>query len=124
MASVTGRPSRALHIVIRIERSPPICAGGRHFVWTPNARSDHPLSRQREVIITNFRKVPLLPEAAVDKRYLIFGKFRSIVRSQVGDDRIGIHARVTDNVRHWRFLPTLIDCRVALLAGWRANVVR
>src|SRR6202043_3700601 len=85
---------------------------------------DFPLHRQREIVVAHFREVPLLPDAPVNESNLIFGEFVYVVRSEVRNDHIEMLSRIADNVSHWRFLPMLINLRVALFASSRPDVVR
>src|ERR1700722_14943540 len=124
VAPVAERPRWTVHVVEWIEGSPPVPSGLRHLVLAPFLIDDFPLHRQREIVVADLREVSLFPDAPVDESNLIFGELVHVVRCEVRNDCIGMLARVADNVRHRRFLPTLIDFRVALFTSLRPDVVR
>ncbi len=84
---------------------------------------DVPLGGLREIVVANFREVALLPKAAIDERDVVFCEFGELVGGEVGDDRVGMFARVADYVGHGSFFPVGVDFGVALFAFLRADVV-
>src|SRR5215469_12349678 len=74
VAPVAERARWPLHVVGRIEGSPPVASARRYLVFTPFLVYDFPLDGQREIVIADFREVPLLPEAPVNESNLIFGE--------------------------------------------------
>src|SRR4030081_3931792 len=70
VATVARGAGGTLHVVWRIERFPPIRSFG-HKVGTPDVVGHVPLRRLRKVVIADLGEVALLPEAAVDQRYLV-----------------------------------------------------
>ena len=83
-----------------------------------------PLRWFREVIVPLLREVPLLPQAAVDRRDIIPREPRDGVSREIGNDGIGVFAGVTHDICHWRLPPVFVNLRVALLAGLRTDIVR
>ena len=79
MAAVAQRASRAVHIVQRIECSPPIASGRRHLVLAPLLVYDFPLDGQRKVVIAHLREETLFPNTAVNERNLVLGKLENVV---------------------------------------------
>src|SRR5215467_7731661 len=66
VASVAGWARRALYVVGRVERLPPI--GSRlDEIWQPFLVGDVPLRAFGEIIVADFFEVALLPDAAVDE---------------------------------------------------------
>ena len=122
MAPIAGRPRRALHVVGKIVGRPPIRSGVRDMVLQPLLVADISLHRQRIVIVADLREVPLLPFAAIEEGHLNDGEPESIVRLQIWNDSVRIEPGIADNVRHRRFLPTLVDVCMAFLAGFGANI--
>jgi len=70
MATIARGSSWPFQVVGRIERFPPV-GSFRNEIRTPYVIDDVPLSRLGEIVITDFREVALLPNAAVDEGYLI-----------------------------------------------------
>src|SRR5258708_39728751 len=67
VAAVACRTRGPLHIVWRIKRRPPvgpIC----HEIRPPNMVRDIPLRWLRKIVVSPFREVTLLPNAAVNQR--------------------------------------------------------
>src|SRR4029077_3349366 len=123
MAAVTRAPCGALHIVRRIERSPPI----RSFtneILAPRMIPDFPLSGQWEIVVSDSREVSLLPEAPVNECDLLAGEFRDGVGGEVGDNGFGMFAWITNDVRHRSVFPAVVNVCVASRAGTRADVMR
>lgn len=124
MATVAGRAGRTVHVVGRVERRPPICAGDGNVVRPPSLVLDVPLSRKRIVVVAHFGEIPLFPFAAINEGDLLPRKFGNRVGVEIRNDRVGVLSRVADDIRHRRLLPTFVDVGMALLAGLRARVVR
>ncbi len=66
MAAVAGCARRALEIVGRIERRPPVRAVGDE-IGPPHVVHNVPLRGLRIVIVAHFREVALLPDASVNQ---------------------------------------------------------
>src|ERR1700676_1179968 len=64
MASIAGGSGRALHVVFGIILGPPVCPR-LNIVGAPDFMGHVPLGWQREVIVADSLKVPLLPFAPV-----------------------------------------------------------
>src|SRR6516164_7741296 len=124
VAAVAKRAGWAMHVVWWIESSPPVASAGRNLIFAPFVIEYFPLHRQREVVVANFRKVSLFPNAAVNERNLVSRKLVDVISRQIGNDRVGMLARIADDVRHRRFSPRLVKLRVALFTRWRADVMR
>ena len=73
MAAVAERSSRALEIVRRIKRCPPVGVVG-YEISSPHFVRDVPLRRLRKIIVADFREIPLLPPAAIDEGDIVFRK--------------------------------------------------
>src|ERR1700719_1906689 len=123
VAAIACGAGGTLHIVRRIERFPPIRSFG-YKIGTPNTVADIPLRRLRKIIIADFCEVALLPEAAVDERYLVLRELGEGICGEIGNDGLGMLVGIADNIGHGRFLPSLVDLLVAFFAGQRARVVR
>src|SRR6185437_4247413 len=123
MTAITKRTSGAMHIVRRIEGRPPIAACRRHYVLAPFVILNFPLYRQRKIVITDFCEITLLPNASIDERDLVLRKLGYIIGSEVRNDRIGVLARIANDVGHRCFLPVLINLLVALGARLRPYVM-
>src|ERR1700731_325205 len=115
VTTVTCWAGRSLHIFGWIVRRPPICARVWNVVLHPLLVAYVPLHRERIVVVSNLREVPLLPEAAVHESHLIGREFSDVVGLQVWDDRVRMLVRVADYVRHGRFLPSTVDRAMAAL---------
>ena len=115
MATVARRPSWSLQIVGRIKRYPPVGAITDE-VLTPSVILDLPLSRQREIIVSDFRKISLFPKTTVDEGDLIQGEFGYGVRSEIGYQSFGMFSWIAYHVRHRSLLPSLVNLGMALLA--------
>src|ERR1700722_9686977 len=117
VAAITERAGGALHIVRRIKSGPPVGAVGDE-IGTPNMIGDIPLRGLRKIVVAVFGEVALLPNAAVNERDVVFGKFgRDGIFCEVGNDGVGKFARVADHVGHGRFSPVLVNLGVAFLAS-------
>ena len=124
MAAVAKRPGRPLEIVRRIKRRPPV-GRVRHEIGPPHLVRDVPLRGLREIVVADLREISLLPAAAIDERDVVFRKSNErIGLGEVGNDRVGMLARIAHHVRHSRFAPARIDILVALLAGGRTDIMR
>src|SRR5580704_10777145 len=118
MAPVAGGTSGSLHVVGRIEGLPPI-SPRRNEVRTPDAVCYVPLSPFGKIIVPRLREISLLPQAAVYQRHVVFREFHERVGLRhVRNNRVAMFARIAHHVRHGSLLPSLIDLRMALLAGW------
>ncbi len=85
---------------------------------------DVPLRRQREVIVAPASEIALLPPAAVCERDIGLRECQHGIRPrEVGDDRVGMLARVTHDIGHPCLPPAVIDFLVTGLAGGRADVM-
>src|SRR5579872_1346750 len=122
VASIAGRAGRALHVVVGVEGCPPVSTLG-HFVGTPRFVGDIPLRGKREVIVTDFGEVALLPETAVDKGNLLFRELRDCVGGQIRSDGLRMLARIAHHICHGRLLPACVDLLMAFLAALRTGVV-
>src|ERR1700733_15238284 len=121
VAAVAGWARRALHVIGGIERLPPIGTLG-HEIGPPDFGGDVPLRGLREIVVTNFGEVTLLPDAAVDESDIFLGEFGDFVGGEIRDDRVGMYARVADHVGHRSLLPVGIDFFVAFFAFLRTDV--
>src|ERR1700754_951348 len=74
VASVAGWSGGTLHVVGRGERLPPI-RSLRHNVRPPNFMRDIPLRAFREVVVSDFFEITLLPDTAVNEGHIIFCEF-------------------------------------------------
>ena len=122
VAAVARWAGRALHVVRRVQRRPPV-PGIADEVFTPFSRTDFPLNGQREVVVADLGEVPLFPEAAVYERHLLRLEREYRVRGQVGEERRRRLSRIADDVGHRRLLPAAILVSVTSLASPRADVV-
>src|SRR5882762_5064795 len=122
VAPIAPRTSGPLHIVWRIKWSPPVRAMGDE-IRPPNAVGDIPLSRFRKIVVSSFREVALLPNAAVNEGDLVSSESGNGVGGKIWDDGIRKFARIANNIGHWRFSPAFVDLGVARPAGRRADVV-
>src|SRR5690242_16559606 len=120
MAAIASGTGGTLKIVWRIKRRPPIRAVG-HKIGPPNFASYVPLRRLRIIVITDFRKVALLPQAPINERNLFLGEFLEGIRGEIWDYGIGILTRVSHHIGHWRLFPVRIDFLVAFLASLRSE---
>jgi hypothetical protein len=66
MATIARGSGWPFQVVRRIERFPPVGSFGNE-IGAPYVMDDVPLSRLGEIVITDFREVALLPDAAVDE---------------------------------------------------------
>src|SRR5579862_607466 len=66
VAAVAQGAGRALHVVVGVERGPPV-SPLRDLIRTPGTVADIPLHRQRKIVVADLREVALLPQAAVDE---------------------------------------------------------
>ena len=123
MAAVAKSAGGTLEIIRRIERGPPI-AVVRDEVGAPDVVHDVPLGRLRIIIVADFGEVALFPEAAVDQAHVVAREFFHRVAGQIGQDGVGMLARIAYHVGHGRFLPARVDFGVAGLTGARAHVTR
>src|ERR1700737_3305647 len=85
MATITSWASRPLHIVRRIKRLPPIRSLS-HEILPPNVPGNVPLRGLRKIIVSSFRKVTLLPKAAVNQRDIILGELGDGIRRKIRND--------------------------------------
>ena len=122
MTAVAERAGRPLEIVGRIKRRPPVGAVADE-IRLPHLVRDVPLRRQREIIVADLREVALLPAAAVDEGDVVLGEGdERIGLGEIGNDRVGMLARIAHHVRHARFAPARVDLLVAFLARGRADI--
>ena len=70
MASIAQGTRRALHIVRRVERSPPV-GPVSYEIRSPDLVRDIPLRREDEIIIIDFLEVALLPLASVNEGNIV-----------------------------------------------------
>lgn len=83
-----------------------------------------PLSRQNEIVVTDFLEVPLLPPASIDECNIALREFhQGIGLRKIGENRRRIHPRVPDDVRHPRLFPSIIDLQMARAARKGSDVV-
>src|SRR5260370_32838777 len=122
MAPITGGARRPLHVVRRIKRLPPVRSLG-HEIGPPNSFGNVPLRGLGKIVASPFRKVALLPNAAVYKRDVLFRELCNGIRRKIWKYRVGLFARIADDIRHWRLSPLVVDFRMALLARLRAHVM-
>lgn len=115
MAAIASGPCRPLQVVGRVKRRPPVRPRANEIL-TPFVIRDLPLSRQREVVISNFCKISLLPKTAVNERDLAQSEFGDSVRSETGYQSFGMFSRITNDVGHRSFLPPVVNIGMALLA--------
>src|SRR3954451_451710 len=78
MAAIAKGAGWPLHIVTRIERRPPVGTGGNP-VRPPDAMRDVPLRREGKVVVAPFRKIALLPFAAIHESDVVPGEFHQRV---------------------------------------------
>ncbi len=103
---------------------PPVGAVGDE-IGTPDLVGDVPLRGLGIIVVADLGEVALLPDAAVDQRDVVFGEFDAAVSvGEIGNDGVGMLARIAHHVGHRRLLPALVDIGVARLAGPRPDVLR
>src|SRR5580692_9223380 len=90
VAAVAGRSGWTLHVVGWVVRGPPVCSGVWYVIGSPCFIADVPLSGKWIVVISYFRKVALLPLAAIDKRDLVLGKPCYGIGAEIRDDCIWV----------------------------------
>ena len=117
VTAIASGPGGTLEIAGRIVGGPPIGAGVCDVVGSPRLVADVPLNRKRIVVVADAGEVALLPFAAVYEGDLVEGKRRDVVRFQIGNDGVGMLARVAHDVGHRRALPAPVDRAMATLAG-------
>ena len=84
---------------------------------------DVPLRREREIVVSGLLEVALLPDAAIDKRYIVLGKMdKRVGLGEVRDNGVWMLARVAHDVGHRRLLPAVVDAGMARLAGLGSGV--
>src|SRR6478672_12122412 len=98
MASVAERSCGPLHVISRVVGYPPIGSIGDH-VAAPFLIGDIPLTGQREIVVADLGEVALLPFAAVDESYSVFGEGESrIGLAEIRNDRVGMHFGIAHDV--------------------------
>ena len=122
VATIAKRAGRALEVVGRVKRRPPIGAV-LDDVRPPRPMDDVPLRGKGEIVASELLEVALLPDAAIDKRYIVLGKMdKRVGLGEVRDNGVRMLARVTHNVGHRRLLPAVVDAGMARLAGLGSGV--
>ena len=76
MATIAGGAGRAAHVIRRVECRPPIACVGDE-IPAPYVILNFPLRGQGKIVVADFRKVALFPNAAIDKSDLVFCKLRN-----------------------------------------------
>src|SRR5258706_12222291 len=109
-------------MVWRIKCGRPVGAIGDE-IRPPTAVDDIPLSRFRKIVVSPFREVALLPNAAVNEGDLVPSESGNGVGGKIWDDGIRKFARIANNIGHSRFLPTFVELGAAIPAGRLADVV-
>jgi hypothetical protein len=66
------------------------------------------------VVVTDLRKIALLPPAAVDESHLIDCELSHVICVEIRNDGVRVFSGITDDVRHWGFLPALVELRMTL----------
>ena len=123
MAAVTCRAGRSLEVVRRKKRHPPVRALADEIL-APFVILYLPLSRQRKIVVSYFRKISLLPKAAVNEGDLIQVEFRYAVASKIWNKSFGMFSGIAYHVRHRSLLPSFINICVTLRARLRADIMR
>jgi hypothetical protein len=84
---------------------------------------DVPLRGEWEIVVSGLLEVALLPDAAIDKRYIVLGKMdKRVGLGEVRDNGVRMLARITHDVGHRRLLPAFVDAGMARLAGLGSGV--
>ena len=124
VAAIAERTGRPLHIVVWIKRRPPVGVL-RHMVGQPARVRDVPLRRQREIVVALAREIALLPPAAIDKGDVVQRERQfGVGLREVGNDGVGMFARIAHDIGHARLLPPGKDFLVAGFARGRADIMR
>ena len=64
--------------------------------------------REREIVVDHFGEITLLPDASVDEGNLVFGEFGNRVSGEIGNDGVGMLARVANYVGHRSLFPSRV----------------
>src|SRR5579863_5652294 len=113
MTAVAQRAGRPLHIVRRIKLSPPVGIILDEVAAKKLVR-DVPRHRLRIVVVTDLRKIALLPYAAIDQGdVFLFERHQRIRLGEIGQDSLGMFLGIAHDIRHRRLLPARVYFRVA-----------
>src|SRR6516165_4015707 len=107
MTAVTRWSRGPLHVVGGIKRHPPIGAGFDE-IGKPFFVYDIPLRWKREIVVSNFGEIALLPDTSVHEGDLVFGEFGNGVTGEVGNDGIRVFARIANYIGHRSVFPSCI----------------
>src|SRR5271169_1720275 len=89
VAAVACWTGRAFHVIRRIKRIPPV-RPLRYEVRFPYVVGHVPLCRLWKIIIADFCKVALLPDASIDECHVCLRELLAhVVRGEVGDYGFG-----------------------------------
>src|SRR5579872_1621155 len=124
VAAITGRPGGTLHVVVGIQRSPPVAALRGYMVGQPLALADVPLDREGGITVAGTDEVTLLPDAPVDEGHLLQPERCDRVGREIRNDGVGIGPRVAHYVRHRRLPPQPVDGRVTFRTRCRSDIMR
>lgn len=121
VTAVAGWTCRPLHLIRRIELSPPIRARF-DVVLPPDLVQNVPLRRVHEVVVADLREVALLPLASVGEDDVILAeRDQRIGRLEVAHDDFWVLLDVHEDVRHQRLSPALVDLGMTALARLRPD---
>src|SRR6185369_15325707 len=114
-SDVPFRDGLALDVVVdRVAPIAEIAGRAADAVCAPLTMRHVPGGGQRREVVPDALEVALLELAAVDERDLIPGEGEKRIRpGEVPDDRVGMFARVANDVGHARPLPPIEGRRVA-----------
>lgn len=128
MATVAQRARRALEIVGRIQKRPPV-RSVFYEIGPPDLVRDIPLRWQDKVVIANFLEISLLPSASIHERDFVPGeRNQRIVLRKVRQNSVGMLFGVADDVRHTSRRPAVINLFMTSPAterpdeGWRGRL--
>ena len=109
MTAIAERTGRALLIIRRVKRHPPIGVRGDH-ISAPDLMRDIPLCREREIIVAFLREIPLLPFTAVNEGDVVLGKFHEWIGfCQIGQNGFGMSFGIANNIGHASLAPTCVN---------------
>ena len=118
---ITQRSCGALHLIVRVEVSPPVGARFR-MIPSPLSVANIPLSGEHKEVIPVSGEVTLLPLAPVRERDVIGPKRDQwILRVEVGQNCGWSFERILQHVGHQRVLPPCVDVEMTVPAGRRPD---
>src|SRR4051794_35436905 len=70
VTTIAKRPGRALHVVGRVKRYPPVGVGS-DGIGTPDLMGDVPLRAKREIVVALLCEIALFPFTAVNESNIV-----------------------------------------------------